>query len=173
LVEEGIYSHLSASQQKAKFTQIFTAGFFTLIGARVAMGWVLDKYGPRCCSSIGLFFVAIGAILFAYSDDSGFDAFAAGMALMGLGGSGIHIANFSISNLFPVIKRSIIASYSAIFGASAILFPMFRLLYDNTTVGRTGIIVSWAMLLLLMLVYSLLTMPDESLPLGGIARWLY
>ena len=42
--------------------------------------------------------------------------------------AGVHIANFHISNLFPAKKGSVIASYSAAFAGSAIMFPLFRLL---------------------------------------------
>ena len=112
LEDEGVFSRHDAQERKARFTQIFTVGFFTLIGGRVAMGYLLDSRGPRTCSCVGLLFVAIGAFLFAFSDEDNFNAFAPGLAFMGLGGAGIHIANFNISNLFPPIKKSIIPSTS-------------------------------------------------------------
>ena len=109
----------------------------------------------------------MGAVIFAFSDEDSFNAFAPGLALMGLGGSGVHIANFHISNLFPGIKSSIIATYSAAFAGSAILFPLLRVLYEVTSIKRKEILLMWAGLLAMMLIADLMAMPDKPFPLGA------
>jgi hypothetical protein len=112
-------------------------------------------------------FVLLGSLLFAFSDEQTFDAFSAGLAFMGLGGSGIHIANFHISNLFPAVKRSIIASYSATFAASAIFFPLLRVLYEKASMERKAVLLLWSGLLVAMILVNFAVMPDRPFPLGA------
>ena len=52
------------------------------------MGYLLDTRGPRACTCGGLVFVIAGSMLIAFGDEHSFNAFAPGLALMGLGGSG-------------------------------------------------------------------------------------
>lgn len=45
--------------------------------------------------------------------------------------AGVHIANFHISNLFPKVKRTVIASFSAVFGGGGVVFLLFGLLHSD------------------------------------------
>ena len=170
LEEDGVYRGHDATERKARFAQIFTAGFFTLIGGRVAMGYILDTRGPRACSCAGLALVVLGSVLFSFSDEHSFNAFAPGLALMGFGGSGVHIANFHISNLFPERKGSIIASYSAAFAGSAIMFPLFRLA-QVAGMSRQDILLAYSGVLCLLLVANVCLFPSSPFPLGATVRF--
>lgn len=133
LVHEAVYSDLCdvddregvCEEQELALQAIFVGGYVATIGARLPLGIFLDTYGPRASSACGSLLTAGGGMLLAVSGEH-FDGFVLGAVLIGMGGCGVHLANFHISNQFPDMHRTVIASFSGVFTMSAFVFTLFQ-----------------------------------------------
>lgn len=137
LNDEGVYaelcedSRLDCEARKVRLSLVFSAGIFCLLGGRFFWGLLLDRHGPRVTSFLSALLIIIGAAMFGASmSTTGLDLYIPAYALIGLGGPGIHLANFHSSNLFPAMKRTVIASFSGVFGTSGLVFVVFRAAYS-------------------------------------------
>ena len=93
--------------------------FFSSVGP-LALGIVLDSYGPRVCSICAVIVIALGFTLFAYSDLAEFDFFVPAMCMIAFGGPGAQSAIIHLSNLFPAWKATATAMIT---GSFQVLFP--------------------------------------------------
>jgi MFS family permease len=183
LKSEGQYSNLcpannadGCTAQKDKFNFIFTIGANASTIGTVLFGLTLDKYGPRYNALAGNLCLTLGLFLIAFSSSHSFDAFAAGLGLVGLGGMANFMASFQFANLYsnPVLIRSIL---SALFSASAVIFTLLGVLYSYANVSRQT---SYIVLGIIAAVYNLvifLIYPDVAYRSGDplifpISRYL-
>jgi MFS family permease len=64
----------------------------------LGLGVMLDKYGPRVCSTIANTIVAIGCLIFALATE--FSTFAVGVSFIAFGGPGVQTSLMHLGNLF-------------------------------------------------------------------------
>jgi MFS family permease len=77
--------------------------------APLCVGYILDHFGPRACSAMCTFCVALGCAIFGSSQYTGMNpetAFSVGMVLIAFGGPGVQNSLFHLSNLFPARKST-------------------------------------------------------------------
>ena len=172
---DGVYRGLCEDQDKdeaitceardLRLAAVYSAGFFSLMASRIVFGVVLDVLGPRVASVSGISSVALGAILFAYANDESFDVFLVAFALMGFGGTGVHVSSFQLANLFPSKKRTVGASFSGTFSLSGLIFLAFRLMYSYGA-SREQLFCGYAVLCCGLAGAMLLYQPMRSYKLG-------
>jgi MFS family permease len=65
----------------------------------LGLGVMLDKYGPRVCSTFANTIVAIGCLIFALATQ--LSTFAVGVSFIAFGGPGVQTSLMHLGNLFP------------------------------------------------------------------------
>jgi len=85
--------------------------------------------------------------------------------------TGIHIANFHISNLFPKVKRTVIASFSAAFGGGGVVFLLFSLLHSGPGWSLATLFYAFSGVSVLGMLQQLLVQQSSVFPLGGKLRF--
>lgn len=105
--------------------------------ATLPMGAILDNYGPRVSSIVGSFLLAAGSLLMAYSQEVPFDGLLVGYLLLALGGPGVFISSFQLSNAFPSRSGLILSLITGSFDASSALFYVYRIIYEHTAGSLT------------------------------------
>jgi len=103
------------------------------VGTNVAalpVGAILDRFGPRVCGIIGSFFLAGGALLFAFAWDLTFDGYLLGYLFLAIGGPFVFISSFQLSNTFPKHSGLILALLTGAFDTSSAIFLIYRLVYQ-------------------------------------------
>lgn len=97
------------------------------------VGTILDHYGPRVTALLGAISLAIGSILMACAFAiPEFDGYIVGNIFLALGGTFIFVPSFAIANAFPRFSGSIVATVTGAFDASAAVFLLYRLVYEQT-----------------------------------------
>lgn len=85
----------------------------------LAVGTILDRYGPRVAGIIGSLSLAAGSALmgsaFAIPE---FDGYIVGNILLSLGGTFIFVPSFQVANAFPKWSGTIVAMVTGAFDAS-------------------------------------------------------
>lgn len=107
---------------------ISTVGFAVAIGSRVFVGLFMDIQGPKTTATICSVVCLLGICLLASAaDESLTTTFLPAWILLSVGGSGLHITGFHLTNLFPGDgKKKASAGISAAFGASSAIFPAMQ-----------------------------------------------
>jgi MFS family permease len=95
----------SCPEQQTALNALFTIAQGCLTGAMLFNGVLVDKHGPRVASVLGTCLVVCGAVMFGLSDGpdqaGGMDMSVISLCIMAVGGSGVHLSWFHLSNLFP------------------------------------------------------------------------
>eukprot|EP00746_Dinoflagellata_sp_MGD_P156881 gnl/MRDRNA2_/MRDRNA2_86009_c1_seq12.p1 gnl/MRDRNA2_/MRDRNA2_86009_c1~~gnl/MRDRNA2_/MRDRNA2_86009_c1_seq12.p1 ORF type:complete len:472 (+),score=51.54 gnl/MRDRNA2_/MRDRNA2_86009_c1_seq12:74-1417(+) len=135
LNDDGIYTEfclggtLDCEERQLRISLMFTFGYCSLKASRLGWGLLLDYAGPRFTAVSSALTIVVGALLLSASFANLFDGFIPAFALVGLGGSGIHLASFHISNLFPAKKKTVITSFSSAFNSSGLIPLVLRAAY--------------------------------------------
>lgn len=120
--------------QTAALTDLFNVAQATVTGAMVVNGSLLDRFGPRRVSSLGSSLCALGALLFALlpppQPEDLVDMSYVAFCIMAVGGSGVHLSWFHVSNLYPESRQTISSIIIAGFVGSGAVFPVYQLLSD-------------------------------------------
>ena len=155
------------TDQDLKLNMMFTVAAMLTNVSAVAIGRVLDVYGPKVCGLIGAFFLYFGCFIFIYSKyltGSLFDPYLIGYASLALGGPFSFISSFQLSNSFPQRSGTILALITGAFDASSALFLIYRILYNKSMGNFT--IEKFFMLYLLVPTFitaaQIIIMPNES-----------
>ncbi|KAF2748494.1 MFS general substrate transporter [Sporormia fimetaria CBS 119925] len=141
LVEEGVYrDHCTADElkqdvllcykQDLRLNLMFTIAAVSTNVVALPVGTILDRYGPRVSGIMGAFFIALGAVLFAFARDLPFDGYIPGYFFLALGGPFIFISSFQLSNTFPQYSGLILALLTGAFDTSSAIFLIYRLIYQ-------------------------------------------
>ena len=134
--------------------------FFSTLGP-LFLGVVLDMYGPRVCSALSFFIIAVGAIAFALSNLPNLPLFAPAMCLLAFGGHGVQSSIVHLRNLFPGNKAAATAAVTMSFQLSFIVFYAFDQLWFNFGVDYQSLFLGYGLLALFNVVLSLTLWPDE------------
>jgi MFS family permease len=141
LIREGVYRYLCTSkeiekgvrvcyEQEIRLNLMFTVAAVGTNVAALPIGAILDSFGPRVCGIIGSFFLAVGAILFAFAWQLPFDGYIPGYLFLALGGPFIFISSFQLSNAFPKHSGLILALLTGAFDSSSAIFLVYRIIYQ-------------------------------------------
>ena len=117
LLSEGQYAGLCigaeaspCAAQQTRLERVFVVGQASLGAGMFLNGRLLDWLGPRKVTLSCLCVMGIGLLLLALADSGRFDAFDVACALLGFGGSGLHLGAFHVSALFEQRRRGTVTS---------------------------------------------------------------
>lgn len=155
-LEEG-----GAGLTRHETTVIFSYASSVSMVSALVLGFLLDAYGPRVCSMVSSFIVALGCQVFASSH--GFAGFAFGTCLIAFGGPGVTSSIIHISNLFPnnenlamsCLTGSIVLSFS-VYAVFDIMWQKYESITFRTLFG------SYVLVLVASAAMAFWLYPDES-----------
>lgn len=118
----------------------------------LAVGTILDRYGPRVAGIIGSLSLAAGSALmgsaFAIPE---FDGYILGNILLSLGGTFIFVPSFQVANAFPKWSGTIVAMVTGAFDASV---SMTSSPAEQQTVRQLTIVCKAAVFLFFRIAYE-------------------
>lgn len=128
------------------------------------MGTILDRFGPRVASIIGVVFLILGSLCMAFAADLPFDAYIPGYLFLALGGPFIFISTFQLSNTFPKHSGLILALLTGAFDTSSAVFLAYRLIYQGTdgTFSPKKFFLIYLVVPVLVLIAQIFIMPAHS-----------
>ncbi|KAJ9271082.1 hypothetical protein DTO212C5_2740 [Paecilomyces variotii] len=143
LIREGVYRDYCTKEelqrgdlvcygQEIRLNLMFTVAAVATNVCALPVGTILDVYGPRVSGIIGSVCLALGASLFAFSQNLPFDGYMPGYLFLALGGPFVFISSFHLSNTFPTRSGLILSMLTGAFDASSALFLIFRILNEST-----------------------------------------
>ena len=124
-------------EQELRLNLMFTIAAVSTNVCALPVGTILDRFGPRIASLIGVFFLTIGALSLAFAADLPFDAYIPGYLFLAIGGPFVFISSFQLSNTFPKNSGLILALLTGAFDTSSAVFLAYRLIYQSTNGGFT------------------------------------
>lgn len=136
------------------------ASFFNFLGP-LLLGIVLDLYGPRICSIVSISLIAIGCILFGYSDIESNPMFIPAMCLIAFGGPGAQNAIIHLSNLFPTWKATATAFITGSFQISFFVFVAFEYLWMKSKIDYCRLFIGYSVICAVNIVISVIFWPDK------------
>jgi MFS family permease len=141
---------------------IFVIASFCNFLEPLALGFILDSYGPRVCSIVSVLLITAGSAMFAMSDKDDLPLFIPGMCLIAFGGPGTQNAIIHLSNLFPEWKATATSFIVGSFQLSFIVFLIFDKLWSADHYSYTTLFMGYAVLCVANLVLSMLMWPDKA-----------
>jgi MFS family permease len=175
LVEQGVYKDKCTQdelrdgvwvcyEQELRLNLMFTVAAVSTNMCALPVGTILDKYGPRIASLVGVFFLTLGALLMAFATDLPFDGYIPGYLFLALGGPFIFIPSFQLSNTFPKHSGLILALLTGAFDTSSAVLLGFRLIYQGTNGSFTPkkFFLLYLIVPVLVLLAQLFIMPSQS-----------
>jgi MFS family permease len=170
LTATGLYQELCSAgearcpAQQSRLNLVFAVTVTVNGFSGVLLGPFLDRAGPRACSVVSHAIVAAGLLLCAFTS-SALDLFFVGFVLVGLGGPGVQMACFHISNLFGSSKSTATAFISGSFQLGFSVFLFFSLLHTEGASVR-ALFIGYASVVLVQLLAGLLIWPDRAFAMG-------
>lgn len=175
LVDNGVYRDRCTKQeledgvwvcyeQELRLNLMFTIAAVSTNVCALPVGTVLDRYGPKVASIVGVCFLTIGALLMAFASDLPFDGYIPGYLCLALGGPFVFISSFQLSNTFPKHSGLILALLTGAFDTSSALWLVFRLIYQATEGSFTPkkFFLIYLVVPAFILVAQIFVMPSES-----------
>eukprot|EP01043_Picozoa_sp_COSAG02_P032805 COSAG02_NODE_2208_length_9500_cov_13.043400_4_plen_496_part_00 len=163
--------------QTAALTDLFNVAQATVTGAMIVNGSLLDRFGPRRVSSLGSALCALGALLFALlpapQPEDLVDMSYVAFCIMAVGGSGVHLSWFHVSNLYPERRQTISSIIIAGFVGSGAVFPVYQLLSDAASghFGRKQIFFLHGILVACTVPFAWRLWPEAPYAPGDIVRF--
>jgi len=119
-------------QQEMKLNMIFTVAAVATNVCALAVGTILDQYGPRVSGLIGSILLALGCVGFEISKNvTVVDLYPASYLFLGLAGPFIYISSMNLANAFPHRSGFILSLLTGAFDSSPAVFLVYRLLYQS------------------------------------------
>ncbi|KAK5132889.1 hypothetical protein LTR08_008409 [Meristemomyces frigidus] len=151
-------------EQELRLNLMFTVAAVSTNVCALPVGAVLDRYGPRVASLIGVVFLALGAVSMAFAAQLPFDAYIPGYLFLAIGGPFVFIPSFQLSNTFPRHSGLILALLTGAFDSSSAVFLAYRLIWQQTDGDFTikKFFLAYLVVPALILVAQLFIMPSQS-----------
>ena len=124
--------------QELRLNLIFITAAVGTNMAALPVGFILDRFGPLVCASIGSVSLTVGALLLAFGGKiqerykGSLDGYIPGYLFLALGGSFVFLSSFHLSNAFPRRSGLALACLTGAFDSSSAVFLGYRLLYQWT-----------------------------------------
>ncbi|KAF3764944.1 MFS general substrate transporter [Cryphonectria parasitica EP155] len=143
---------------------MFTVAAVSTNVAALPVGTILDHLGPRVCSLLGAFFLAVGSLLMAYERALPFDGLLFGYLFLALGGPFTYISSFQLSNAFPRHSGLILAILTGAFDASSALFLVYRVIFEKTAgaFGHDRFFLAYLVVPVVIVLLQLFLLPAQS-----------
>ncbi|KAF2093762.1 MFS general substrate transporter [Rhizodiscina lignyota] len=144
LIREGVYQDKCTQdeldrnvrvcyEQELRLNFMFTCAAVSTNVVALPVGTILDRFGPRVAGIIGVFFLTLGSLLFAFAwDMKPVDGYIPGYLFLAIGGPFVFISSFQLSNTFPQYSGLILALLTGAFDTSSAIFLFYRLIYQAT-----------------------------------------
>lgn len=176
-IAEGVYKDMCTKEelkegvwvcygQEIRLNLMFTVAAVSTNVVALPVGTVLDRYGPRAASLIGVVCLTIGSLFLAFAADLAhtFDAYIPGYLFMALGGPFVFISSFQLSNTFPKHSGLILALLTGAFDTSSAMFLVYRLLFQHTngSFNTKKFFLIYLIVPALILVAQIFVMPSQS-----------
>ena len=160
-LEDGVWV---CYEQELRLNLMFTVAAVSTNVAALPIGTILDRFGPKVASIIGVCFLTLGALFMAFAVDLPFDAYVPGYLFLALGGPFVFISSFQLSNTFPKNSGLILALLTGAFDTSSAMFLAFRLIYQRSGGSFTPkkFFLIYLIVPALVLVAQLIVMPSQS-----------
>lgn len=175
LVDQGVYRDRCTTEelrdgvwvcyeQEVRLNLIFTVAAVSTNICALPVGTVLDRYGPKIASMVGVFFLTLGALSMAFANDLPFDGYIPGYLFLALGGPFVFIPSFQLSNTFPERSGLILALLTGAFDTSSAVLLGYRLIYQGTdgAFSPRKFFLIYLIVPALILVAQLFVMPTQS-----------
>lgn len=154
------------ANEECRLNFMFTVAAVSTNVAALPIGTILDRYGPRVAGIIGVFFLTLGALFFAFAWDARpyFDAYIPAYLFLALGGPFVFISSFQLSNTFPKHSGVILALLTGAFDTSSAVFLVYRLIYEasNRTFWPKKFFLVYLVVPAFILVAQVFLMPSKS-----------
>ncbi|KAI9891799.1 MAG: hypothetical protein M1814_002364 [Vezdaea aestivalis] len=174
-IEEGVYREYCTKteleqdlgvcyKQELRLNLMFTCAAVATNVCALPVGAILDKYGPRLCSIIGCFFLALGAFVMGFAKSFPFDGYIPGYLFLALGGPFVFIPAFQLSNAFPSNSGLILSMLTGAFDSSSAIFLIYRLAYKASGGKYTPskFFLSYLVIPAAILLIQIFVMPGQS-----------
>ena len=145
---------LTLEQTTAIFAMVASTASFSPL----ALGIVLDKYGPRVASVLSNIIIGIGMQTIACAHS--YTAFAVGACTVAFGGPGIQSSVISFANLFPENQFFVLCCVNGSISNSFAVLPIFGMLWESYGIGFRVMFQTYLVLVILSAIGSLLLLPD-------------
>ena len=145
----------------ADSTLIFSMASCTGMAATLALGFVLDQWGPRVCSVVAHVAIVAGCQLFAVSRTV--TGFTVATCLVAFGGPGIQVSIVHLANLFPRNQFTALAMLNGSISISVSVFAIFSWLWEKYEwISYRQLFGTFSIAVVFSLLASLAFMPDFS-----------
>ncbi|KAI7494501.1 MFS general substrate transporter [Hortaea werneckii] len=160
-LEEGVYT---CYEQELRLNLMFTVAAVSTNVCALPVGTVLDRYGPKVASVVGVVNLTIGALAMAFADYLPFDAYVVGYLFLALGGPFVFISSFQLSNTFPQHSGLVLALLTGAFDTSSAVFLFYRLIYQatNGTFKPRHFFLLYLIVPVFILAAQMFVMPNQS-----------
>lgn len=175
LIDQGVYRDRCTKQelrdgvwvcyeQELRLNLMFTIAAVSTNVCALPVGTILDRFGPRIASLVGVFFITLGALSLAFAADLPFDAWIPGYLFLALGGPFVFISSFQLSNTFPKHSGLILALLTGAFDTSSAIFLAYRLIYQNSngTFTPKKFFLAYLVVPVFILIAQFFVMPAQS-----------
>jgi MFS family permease len=175
LIQQGVYRDLCTKkevedgvwvcyEQELRLNLMFTVAAVSTNVCALPVGTILDRFGPRIASCIGVGLLTLGALCMAFAADLPFDAYIPGYLFLALGGPFVFISSFQLSNTFPKNSGLILALLTGAFDTSSAMFLVYRLIYQGSDGSLTPkkFFLIYLVVPAFILVAQLTVMPSQS-----------
>lgn len=151
-------------EQELRLNLMFTIAAVSTNVCALPVGTILDRFGPRIASLVGVLFITIGALSLAFAADLPFDAWIPGYLFLAIGGPFVFISSFQLSNTFPKHSGLILALLTGAFDTSSAVFLAYRLIYQGSDASFTPkkFFLLYLIVPVYILIAQLVIMPAQS-----------
>lgn len=127
-------SSLTRERESNRLNLTFIIASVTTNISALLVGGILDRHGPRVCGITSSLLLALGALIMAFSSSLSpiVDGYIIASFLLALGGTFTFVPTFHLANAFPRQQGLILALVTGAFDASASIFLLFRVLYQQS-----------------------------------------
>lgn len=133
VLNTSIASAVACTEQDLSLNFLFTLAAVVTNTASLAVGAILDKYGPQTTGIIGSGLLFVASFLLSYAQSIKFlDAYLIGYSVLALGGPFVFISCFHLANAFPKNSGLILALLTGAFDSSSAIFLLYRMSYFSS-----------------------------------------
>jgi len=161
---------MGCSNQASSMNSYYTIGTSFLSGSTMVYGLIMDKYGTRLLRLSGMAAFAISCLLFVLvqSDPRSMAwLITPAVLLNGMGGILYIFTGFQLANFFPAGRSTVCALLIGSYNASAIVYPLLFLAFDNGILSFRGCMLFHFFLAVASFVEGWLDTPVEPIPEPG------
>mmetsp|Transcript_30208 Transcript_30208/g.77559 ORF Transcript_30208/g.77559 Transcript_30208/m.77559 type:complete len:538 (-) Transcript_30208:873-2486(-) len=160
LYRTGFFDDYDEVEQASMLNVVSTLGIAANALCKLPLGIFLDRYGPRATSIVGSILLIGGSLAMAWGDKQSVAVQGTAYFCLGASGPFIQMSCFQFSNLFPLMKSSIISFMITLFELSTGVFYLFNVANRSLGAGREALFTLYAGVGIFTLVTAAALWPD-------------